>query len=173
MWHAINAIDAEIIYEINLPSTPEESSTRRASLYLYLGYYSTIEEVVQALNSIFSNFKITQRVIRVPTFGYNSRKRRFFIDLQPGESLQFKPKLAAMLGLTTDPIPCGNESRKHLGEEVVNVDRIIHTLYVYCNIIKNMPVGGSETPLLRIVGVGTKQGEIVRTTYDNPMYIPV
>ena len=36
-----------------------------------------------------------------------------------------------------------------------------------------MPVGGDEAPLLRIVGVDAKQGEIVRKTYDNPMYIPV
>ena len=173
LWHAINAIDAEIIFEINHSSTPDESSTHRASLYLYLGYYTTIEEVVQALSDIFNKFKSAQKLARVPTFGYISRKRKIFIELQAGESLQFKPKLASMLGLTTNPIHCGNESRKHQGEELVNVDRIIHTLYVYCNIIENMPVGGSETPLLRIVGVGTKHGEIVRTTYDNPMYVPV
>ena len=39
--------------------------------------------------------------------------------------------------------------------------------------IENMPVGSDEAPLLRIVGVDAKQGEIVRKTYDNPMYIPV
>ena len=36
-----------------------------------------------------------------------------------------------------------------------------------------MPVGNDEAPLLRIVGVDTKQGEIIRKTYDNPMYMPV
>ena len=36
-----------------------------------------------------------------------------------------------------------------------------------------MPVGNDETPLLRIVGVDAKQGEIIRKTYDNPMYVPV
>ena len=54
LWHAINPIDAEIIYEINPPSTPEESSTHRATVYLYQGYYSTIEEVVNSLNYIFN-----------------------------------------------------------------------------------------------------------------------
>ena len=44
---------------------------------------------------------------------------------------------------------------------------------MYCDIIENMPVGREEAPLLRIVGVDAKQGEIVRKTYDNPMYIPV
>ena len=153
--------------KITLPSTTEESSTQRARVYLYQGYYSTIEEVVSSLNAIFNNLKTKQKLDRVPTFGYNSRQRKFHVDLQPGESLHFKPKLAAMLGITTNPVHCGNESRKYHREDVFNLHETIHTLYVYCNIIENMPVGNDEAPLLRIVGVDAKQ------TYDNPMYVPV
>ena len=128
LWHAINPIYAEIIYEVNPPSTPEESSTHRASVYLYEGYYSTIEEVVTSLNYIFNNLKTGQKLDRVPTFGYNSRKRKFHVDLQPGEFLHFKPKLAAMLDITTNPIHSGNESIKYHGEDLFNLDETIHTL---------------------------------------------
>ena len=83
LWHAINPIDAEIIYEINPPSTSEESSSHRATVYLYQGYYSTIEEVVNSLNSLFNNLKTAQKLERVPTFGYNSRKRKFHVDYNP------------------------------------------------------------------------------------------
>ena len=173
LWYAMNPIDAEIVYGITRPSTPEESSTQLARVYLYQGYYSTIDEVVSSLNSVFNNLKTRQKLDRVPTFGYNSRQRKFHVDLQPGESLHFKPKLAAMLGITTNSIHCGSESRKYHGEVLSNLDETIHTLYVYCDIIENMPVGNDETPLLRIVGVDAKQGEIVRKTYDNPMYVQV
>ena len=125
------------------------------------------------MNTIFNNLKTEQKLDRVPTFGYNSRPRRFHVDLQPGESLHFKPELAAMLGITSNPIHCGNESRQYHGEDVFSLDETIHTLYVYCNIIENMPVGNDEAPLLRIVGVDAKQGEIAIKTYDNPMYVPV
>ena len=162
LWHAINPIDAEIIYEVNPPSTQEESSTHRAVVNLYQGYYSTIEEVVTSLNYIFNNLKTGQKLERVPTFEYNSRKRKIYIELQPGESIHFKPKLAAMLGITTNPVQGVNESMKYQGEDLFNLDETIHTLYVYCDIIENMPVGSDEAPLLRIVGV------IVRKTYDNP-----
>ena len=168
-WNAINPIDAEIVYEFKPPST----TTQRASVYLYQGYYSTIEEVVTSLNSLFNNLKTAQKLERVPAFEYNIRKRKIYIEMQPGESLHFKPKLAAMLGITTNPVHCGNESRKYQGEDLFNLDETIHTLYVYCDIIENMPVGNEEAPLLRIVGVDAKQGEIVRKTYDNPMYVPV
>ena len=58
LWYTINAVDAEIIYEIKTPSTTtEESSTHRASVYLCQGYYSTIDEVVTSLNYIFNNLK--------------------------------------------------------------------------------------------------------------------
>ena len=173
LWHAINPIDAEIIYEITPSSTTEESSTRQARVYLYQGYYSTIDEVVTGLNSIFINLKTGQKLDRVPTFEYNFRKRKIYIELQPGESIHFKPKLAAMLGITTNPVHGVNESMKYQGEDLFNLDETIHTLYVYCDIIENMPVGNDEAPLLRIVGVDAKQGEIVRKTYDNPMYVPV
>ena len=113
LWNVINPIDAEIIYEITPPSTTEETSTQRALVYLYLGYYSTIKEVVNGLNSIFINLKTRQKLDHVPTFEYNSRKRKIYIELQPGVSLHFKPKLAAMLGITTNPVHCGNESRKY------------------------------------------------------------
>ena len=122
---------------------------------------------------LFNNLKTTQKLERVPQFGYNGRKKKFHVDLQPGESLHFKPKLAAMLGITTNPIHCGSESIKYHGEDLFSLDETIHSLYVYCDIIENMPVGSAEAPLLRIVGVDAKQGEIVRKTYDNPMYVPV
>ena len=127
LWHAINQIDAKIIYEVNPPSTPEESSTHRAVVYLYQGYYSTIGEIVTSLNYIFNNLKTGQKLGRGPAFEYNSRKRKIYIDLQSGDSLHFKPKLAAMLSITTNPIHC---SRKYQGEDLFNLDETIHTLCV-------------------------------------------
>ena len=172
LWNVINPIDAEIIYEYKTTSSGE-STTQQARLYLYLGYYSTIDEVVTSLNSLFNNLKTAQKLVRVPQFDYNIRKRKIYIDLQPGESLHFKPKLSAMLGITSNPIHCVSANIKYQSEDLFNLDETIHSLYVYCNIIENMPVGSTEAPLLRIVGVDAKQGEIVRKTYDNPMYVPV
>ena len=101
------------------------------------------------------------------------RGKSISIYLHSAESIHFKPKLAAMLGITTNPVHGVNESIKYPGEDLFNLDETMHTLYVYCDIIENMPVRSDEAPLLRIVGVDVKQGEIVWKTYDKPMYIPV
>ena len=55
----------------------------------------------------------------------------------------------------------------------ISTEPYIYTLYEYCDILENIPVGSDEAPSLRIVGVDAEQGEIVRKTYDNPLYIPV
>ena len=78
---------AALYYEVNPPSTPEESSMHKAVVYLYQGYYSTIEEVVTSLKYIFNNLKTGQKLDRVPAFEYNSRKRKIYIELQPWQSL--------------------------------------------------------------------------------------
>ena len=172
LWNVINSNDAEIIYE-HKTTTTRESTTQQARLYLYQGYYSTIDEVVTSLNSLFNNLKTAQKLVRVPQFDYNSRKRKIYIDLQPGETLHFKPKLSAMMGITSNSIHCVSASIKYQSEDLFSLDETLHSLYVYFDIIENMPVGSAEAPLLRIVGVDAKQGEIVRKTYDNPMYGPV
>ena len=105
------------------------------------------------MNVNFERFKTATKLERVPTFGYNSRMRKIFIELQQGKSLKFRPKLASMLGITTNPIHCGTESRRCYGDELVNVDGTIHTLYVYCNIVEPMLIGDDEAPLLRTVDV--------------------
>ena len=59
---------------------------------------------------ISSTISKQDKLERVPTFEYNSRKKKIYIDLQSDESLYFNPKLATMLGITTNPIHSGNES---------------------------------------------------------------
>ena len=169
LWYTIQAIDAEIGYEVKRA----EGETITYRTFLYQGYYASIEDIVSTLNTIYGRLKTTMKLERVPLFSYNSRLRKIVIELQPGDSLKFKPKLAAMLGIIINPVQCGNESRNYHSDAIVNVDGFIHTLYVYCNIVEPMPDGGIEAPLLRIVGVDAKQGEIVRKTNDNPMYVPV
>ena len=95
LWNAINPIDAEIVYEITRPPTTGESTTQRARLYLYQGYYSTKDEVVTSLNSLFNNHKTAQKLDRVPQFGYNIRKRKCFVDLQSRRISPFQTKTSS------------------------------------------------------------------------------
>ncbi|GBM67576.1 hypothetical protein AVEN_73705-1 [Araneus ventricosus] len=45
--------------------------------------------------------------------------------------------------------------------------------YVYSDIVQPVVVGHVETPLLRVVRISRKDGDVVSAHYDRPHYVPV
>ena len=132
--------------------------------------------MVKTLNTIFEQFKTNSGRENAPTFGYNNRTKKIFINLHHGDRITFKPKLASILGITDNPskpIYCEGEREKWHADEIFDIDGNLNSLYVYCDILEHIPVGDVVAPLLRVVGVTGKQGDTIRKTYDKPMYVPV
>ena len=50
---------------------------------------------------------------------------------------------------------------------------ISQDVYVYVDVLENVPVGDTEAPLLRIVNASERTGENVHRIYDRPRYLPV
>jgi hypothetical protein len=46
-------------------------------------------------------------------------------------------------------------------------------MFVYCNVLEHVPVGDTKAPILRIVPVSRKHGDIVHNTYEKPLYVPL
>ena len=46
-------------------------------------------------------------------------------------------------------------------------------MYVYCDVAAHSVVGDIETPLLRVCNTAGNDGEIVRTIFTHPHYVPV
>lgn len=59
------------------------------------------------------------------------------------------------------------------GSKTFDVNRGHNLMFVYCDVASYSIVGDTKTPLLRVVNVSGKHGEIVRTTYDRPHYVPI
>lgn len=57
----------------------------------------------------------------------------------------------------------------------VSIHGSIHSLYVYCNIIKPIFVGNTEAPLIRRVNIPSdkKFGDICEINYNQPQYYPL
>ena len=182
MWYTINYLDTQIMYHYKLlpiaafipdgPSKPREL----AILNISQGYYNTIDEIVKNLNTVFDQFKTNSGRDNAPTFGYNNRTTKIFINLYHGDRIIFKSKLAAILGITDNPrnpLYCEGEKEKWHADEIFDLDGPMHSLYIYYDILEHIPVGDVVAPLLRVIGVTGKQGDTVRKTYDKPMYVPV
>ena len=182
LWYTINYEDTHITYRYKLPPIasfiPEGPNKPRelAILNIPQGYYNTIDEIVKTLDTIFEQFKSNSGRDNAPTFGYNNRTKKIFINLHHGDRKSFKPKLAAILGITdnpSNPIYCKSEKVKWNADEIFDLDRSINSLYVFCDILEHIPVGDVVASLLRVIGVTGKQGDTIRKTYDKPMCVPV
>ena len=131
---------------------------------------------MKTLNTLFEQFKTNSRRENAPTFGYNNRTKKIFINLNHGDRITFKPKLASILGITDNPskpIYCEGEKEKWHADEIFDIDGNLNSLYVYCDILEHVPVGDTLAPLLRPVVVRGKPGDQISEKYINSMYLPV
>ena len=92
MWYTINYEDTHITYQLE-----------HAILNVPQGYYNSIDEIVKTLNTLFEQFKTNSGRENAPKFGYNNRTKKIFINLNHGDRITFKPKLASILGITDNP----------------------------------------------------------------------
>ncbi len=92
------------------------------------------------------------------------------MSLKEGASVTVSPVLQQMLGLSESHL----EGRGHFtGNRVIDVHGGFYSLYVYCNLAEPRMVGDALVPLLRIIPVKGKSGELVTKTYENVHYVPV
>jgi hypothetical protein len=109
-----------------------------------------------------------------PYFSYDYVKKQVCIVLQPDASLELDAHMAALLGVLSNPVVNKTNTVQLIGGASIGVIAGgLHSLYVYCDVAENVPVGDTEAPLLRIVDAGGKSGEDVCRTCDRPRYVPL
>lgn len=138
--------------------------------YVKSGFYSSINDLVRAINERIDNLKLTSDGFKLR---YDDVKRTVSVTESP--ALQFVPgqKLSNILGLpayietSVDNHPAG---RKRLYSDIKSG---FYTLFVYTDIIQHQLVGDGFVQLLRSVEIGGKNNEIVTMQYTRPDYVPL
>jgi hypothetical protein len=152
------------------------------------GYYKTISTLVDVITDSIAT-ALTSRLFdttseprtrisiprdKWPRIRFNSTQRKVTIFLHPGSAIQFSDCLKPMLGF--DDTLLRNESsvaKQYIAPITANVQDVIHSLYIYCDILENIAVGDTQAPLLRIVNATGEYGDVINKTFDPPRYIPV
>jgi hypothetical protein len=108
-------------------------------------------------------------------FIYNSISNKFSIDVQskaiPNNLLYMSSELQKLMGIVIGTGPIGNQVM--IATNVFEPNCGLNLMYVYCDIASYASVGDTKAPLLRVCSVNGKHGEIVRTIYTHPHYVPV
>jgi hypothetical protein len=72
-----------------------------------------------------------------------------------------------------DNILRGNVPLTNVSDWVADVKKGLHSLYVYCPLVEPRMVGDAQVPLLRIVPVEGRDGEMITRVLDPIQYCPL
>jgi hypothetical protein len=160
-----------------------KSNSDLITLKLPTGQYDTPEQLIGGLNQMIEqrqtyavktyetviHTEISTLNLATAEFFYHNVTKRASVKISKGSWIELSPTLMKMLGMTHTHLTEGYHEAAH----VVDVDQGFHSLYIYCSVVEARPVGDSEVPLLRIVPIEGKSGQMITKTYENIQYIPV
>lgn len=136
------------------------------------GYYETPAEIIKWIQ--YQNFKDDNIA-----FTYNKHNRKVKISLKPTCKVKLLPGLAECLGfdpceLINDDYPSRNSPYKVFeSPRVADPNEDYKLLYIYSDIVENQILGDVVAPLLRVIPVKGKDGDMIHEVFDRPHYIPL
>jgi hypothetical protein len=132
---------------------------------LKTGYYESAAKLIRCMNGVKDMLPEEHKVL----FLYDDTTTKVTIDIEFGAFVELSPVLQSILGMNNQEIGIG----RHEGTRVVDVDRGFYSLYIYCSLLEPRLVGDSLVPLLRIVPIRGKDGDMITKIYENVHYMPV
>lgn len=150
--------------------------------------YETPDQLVNTLNEQIKLILGTTQRDNIH-FVYNELLRKFTAFVANGYMVHFPKILAIALGLG-DIVTTLRQSPKkedfgtvrkdtrivYDGDKIIadycmDLNRGLHTFFVYCDIVEYQLVGDANVPLLRTVAVKGKNGEVIASSFQNIHYV--
>lgn len=134
------------------------------SVSIPAGYYKSVQQILKAMMEAMD--PSTKRDLALT---YNSITRHVTVDVKNNLEILLGDGLAPLLGFDNGT----SIKKKSESPRVANLAGGFHSLYVYADVVEAQAVGDTRVPLLRIVNIEGKDGEIITKTFQNPFYLPV
>lgn len=124
------------------------------------GCYETIPDLLKAMTLESHKNKIE--------FSYHPVTKRVTIKTKKDAKVLMHSGLAELLGF--EP---GEYSGLVQSAYIADPNASFPVIYVYCDVVEPQIVGDVQAPLLKIVKVEGRDGEIVNAHYVRPHYVPI
>ena len=132
-------------------------------------YNGSANMLVRALNAGVKGGSVT--------FSYDPVTQKVCVHMKGDTTFMLYGDLSDILGFGMGDAVVTRTSldRKTLtqGNSIVDLRRGFESLYVYSSIVEPRIVGDKIAPLLRIVPITTRHGEMVTARFEHVQYIPV
>ena len=150
--------------------------------------YETPQQLVQTLNEHVKLILGTSQRDNIH-FIYNELLRKFTACVTNGYMVRFPKQLASALGLgdievtlrqSHNPNEFGVthkdtrtvfDGTKIKAPYTIDLNRGLHTFFVYCDIVQYQLVGDANVPLLRTIPVTGRNGDVIVNSFDNVHYV--
>ena len=136
------------------------------------GFYNDGDAIVAELNSAVQ--RVYAEVVGYEkagiVFRYTANNNKINCSIQEGNRVAFNGVLGEMLGFEAQTTLSPGY---HEASNLLDIMMGFYSIFVYSNICQSSIVGDTEAPLLRVVKISGKPGDMVTTTYDRPMYINI
>ena len=146
----------------------EHAGKMETDAYFADGYYGSVKVLVRSLNDEVKGGSVK--------FSYEPVTQKFTVHMKGDTTLMWYGDPLDILGFGTgDGVVIRTSRRKTLtqGDYIVDLRRGFESPYVYSSIVEPRIVGDKIVPLLRIVPITGRNGEMVTTRFDHVQYIPV
>ena len=152
------------------------------------GYYKDVDSLVSMINE---RLRIAYKDVTCDD-AYPYHKNRLLRDgwaelrLNPNtnvvavsipsfSSITLTDILLDVLGFSKDDFPLESGAGRYdrSAERVGDVDIGRHTMYIYCDLLENVPIGDTSAPLLRTIDIPSIHGTIIHKHFNQPRYVPL
>ena len=140
----------------------KDEELQRHHFELPAGYYPSPKRICKAIQAKKHRTELRNKF----EIGLNEVNHKVGITVKDGSQVILSPLLQNILGFKKAIFPAG----QHMAEFVADVARSLNSLYVYCPLIEPRMVGNAQVPLLRIVPVEGRDGEMVTRVFDPIQY---
>ena len=151
----------------------EQGARGKAYLtYIEAGYYDRPEELIKAIGKKLIMARTNSK--KRAKLSYSSVTQKATVNLTPNTRLTLSGVMEQIHGFPTKVIksPAGSYSFKSFeGSSMVDMNQCMEALYVYSSFVQPRIVGNSFVPLLKIVPITGKHGEVVSKQFDKIHYV--
>ena len=104
-------------------------------------------------------------------FTFNSSTLKITVDTNNKTWITVSNDFMKYLGF---PRGWPSNPRPHMtASKMLDMNRGMNLMYIYSDVVSHSIVGDVETPLLRVCNISGRDGDLVRTIFTHPHYVPL
>ncbi len=163
--------DSRIELQMNLFSAENlQIQEVNRSVVIKAGYYENLSELLDVCKEKIRD-KLPNDIQNGFDLRYMSIQRKVKIIIPHSSKdlkVKFPPTLQAILGFDDDYIETNT-----IAPRAADLSALVHSMYIYSNILSNRIVGDSLVPLLRPVAIHGTHNEYVMENFFHLQYVPL